>query len=87
VPEDRSVLHEAVLPEDELASSDIVPREEHGPVGGNDGAGDRWMVLVDAVGEIAEDPEPDHEGEDRHLHPGGRDEQLRAVGVAHARLS
>jgi hypothetical protein len=69
VPENRAVLHQAVVQEHLLPALHVALGVEH-PAGGIDDAlGDRRLGLVGAVGEQPEYEEPEQHHQDHGLHP------------------
>ena len=85
VPEDRAVLHEAVVEEHLLALADVGRGVEHGALRIDEPLGRRRLGLVGAVGQEAEHEEAEQDDEQDRLHPSLRDEQLPSLSVLHRR--
>ena len=69
VTEDRSVLHEPVLLEQQLALEDVLAGEQDGAVRGADGTRNRRVFRVHAIREVTEDGKADDEREQRDFNP------------------
>ena len=84
--ERRPVLHQAVVQEHLLALGDVTAGEQHLAALVDDTRRHRRMLLVLAVGEQAEDEEPDQDHQDDRLHPRTRDQQATSFSTGHGRL-
>ncbi len=83
VPEDRPVLHEAVVQEHLLALGDVARRVEHAALLVDGALRDRRLGLVAAVGEQPHDEEPAEDHEDHDLDPALGDQQRPATSALH----
>ena len=81
VPEDRPVLHQAVVEEDALPVADLVAGEHRLPGRVHDAIGDRRVGAVGPIRQQAEDEEPEQDDDDRGLNPGLGDQQCAPRGL------